>query len=184
MIDTILWRRIDRPGHEVGKITPRNQGWELAGTAVFTHEREPCKLDYQVVCGSDWQTNSATVRGVIGDRDIDLNVSVDKNRRWQVNGVDCPDVAGCTDIDFGFSPSTNLLPIRRLSLAIGQQAEVRAAWLPFPSLVFMLLPQLYRREGERTFIYETDGGRFQRILEVNHSGFVINYPGLWQVEDT
>jgi hypothetical protein len=91
-------------------------------------------------------------------------------------------VAGCIDIDLGFSPSTNLLPIRQLSLAVGEEAEVRAAWLPFPSLMFELFSQVYRREGARTYRYESGGGTFVRMLEVNAAGFVTSYPGLWQAE--
>jgi hypothetical protein len=45
--------------------------------------------------------------------------------------MECGAGEGCLDIDLGFSPSTNLLPIRRLTLAVGEAATVRAAWLPF-----------------------------------------------------
>lgn len=119
---------------------------------------------------------------MIGDREIELSVSVDVEQRWHVNGTACPAVAGCIDIDLGFSPATNLLPIRRLALSIGKEAEVRAAWLPLPSLVFEVLPQMYRREGETTYRYESGGGTFVRELRVNAAGFVTSYPGLWQAE--
>jgi hypothetical protein len=122
------------------------------------------------------------VAGVAGDREVDLNVSVTSERRWSLNGIECPAVDGCVDIDLGFSPSTNLLPIRRLGLAIGGEAAVKAAWLPFPSLAFEVLPQLYRRERETTYRYESGGGTFVRLLEVNAVGFVTSYPGLWHVE--
>jgi uncharacterized protein len=182
MTDMILWRRLDLPGHEIGRLKVRHDRWELSGTALFAHEHRPCKLDYFVVCDPAWRTISAQLSGWIGDRDVDLSVSVDPEQRWRVNGTDCPAVAGCTDLDLGFSPSTNLLPIRRLSLAVGEQTEVRAAWLPFPSLVFEPLPQVYRREAERTYRYESGGGRFVRTLELNTAGFVTSYPGLWQAE--
>jgi uncharacterized protein len=182
MTDSILWRRIDIPGHEIGRVVRRNDRWELSGTAVFAHERRPCRLDYLVVCDSGWRTNSAHVKGLIGDREIDLNVSIDAEQRWYLNGTECAAVAGCIDIDLGFSPSTNLLPIRRLSLPVGEEADVKAAWLPFPSLVFEVLSQVYRREGERTYRYEAGGGTFVRVLEVNSVGFVTTYPGLWQAE--
>jgi len=142
----------------------------------------PCRLDYSVLCDSGWRTTSARVTGVAGDLDIDLGVSIDAERRWRLNGVECSAVAGCVDIDLGFSPSTNLLPIRRLSLAIGGEAEVKAAWLPFPSLEFEVLSQVYRRQGEKTYRYESGGGTFVRLLEVNVVGFVTSYPGLWRVE--
>jgi hypothetical protein len=74
--------------------------------------------------------------GVIGGQEVDLRASVDVKRRWQLNGLECASVQGTLDIDLGFSPSTNLLPIRRLQLAVGGEAEIRAAWLPYPSLEF------------------------------------------------
>jgi hypothetical protein len=86
------------------------------------------------------------------------------------------------DIDLGFSPSTDFLPIRRLALNVGEEAVVRAAWLPFASLVFEVLPRVYRRDGARTYRCESGGGSFVRVLEVNAVGFVISYPGLWQAE--
>jgi len=86
------------------------------------------------------------------------------------------------DIDLGFSPATNLLPIRRLGLVVGEEVEVTAAWLPFPSLEFETLAQAYRREGERTYHYESGSGAFVRTLEINDAGFVTSYPGLWQAE--
>jgi hypothetical protein len=182
MTKTIVWRRLDLPGHEFGTVVPREDRWELSGTAVFAHEGSPCRLDYFVGCHADWRTSAAHVKGVIGEREIDLRVSVDAAQRWRLNGVECPAVAGCLDIDLGFSPITNLLPIRRLSLTVGEAAEVKAAWLPFPSLVFEVLPQVYRREGKWIYRYESGGGNFVRMLEVNAVGLVTNYPGLWQAE--
>jgi hypothetical protein len=180
--DIILWRRLDLPGHEVGRLERRGDGWELSGTAVFSYEHRPCQLDYVVICDADWRTHAAQITGVIGDRDVDLRVSVDGERKWYLGKAECPTVAGCMDIDLGFSPSTNLLPIRRLSLAVGQEAEVRAAWLPFPSLTFEVLPQVYRREAQQMYRYESGGGVFVRLLEVAAAGFVTNYPGLWVAE--
>jgi uncharacterized protein len=122
------------------------------------------------------------VNGVIGDGAVELHVSVDAQRRWRANGASAPTSKGCIDIDLGFSPSTNLLPIRRLALAIGEEAAVTAAWLPSPSLVFERLPQVYRREGDGTYRYASSGGAFVRRLEVNSAGFVTSYPGLWEAK--
>ncbi len=182
MTDIILWRRLDLPGHEIGRLDTLDDGWRLSGTAVFAHDQRPCRLDYLVTCDAGWWTNSAHVSGAIGSREIDLRVSVDARRRWRLNGAECAAVEGCIDIDLGFSPSTNLLPIRRLALVVGEEVEVMAAWLPFPSLAFELLPQVYRREGERTYCYESGDGTFVRTLDVNAVGFVTSYPGVWQAE--
>jgi hypothetical protein len=181
-MDIVFWHRLDVPGHDIARLERRGDGWALAGTAVFCEERQPCTLDYLVTCDAGWRTSSARVRGSIGDREIDLTVSADPQRRWYLDGAECPVVAGCLDIDLGFTPATNLLPIRRLSLAVGDAADVRSAWLPFPSTEFELLRQVYRREGETTYHYESGGGVFVRRMEVNAAGFVTSYPGLWEAE--
>jgi hypothetical protein len=127
-----------------------HRGWVLAGSAVFAHEGQPCRLDYRIVLDADFRTRSAMVRGWLGEKDIDVTIEADAGR-WRLNGVECPQVEGCIDVDLNFSPSTNLLPIRRLDLPIGDEAEVRAAWLRFPDFVLEPLPQVYHRTGERAY---------------------------------
>jgi hypothetical protein len=93
-----------------------------------------------------------------------------------------PALQGCTDVDLGFSPSTNLLPVRRLGLAIGARAPVRAAWVRFPELTLEVLEQAYTRVSATTYLYESAGGAFRRELTVNSAGFVLEYPDFWRAE--
>jgi uncharacterized protein len=178
----ILWRRLDLPGHETAEITQHRNRWNLAGTAMFVHGRLPCRLDYEVECDTTWGTRDVTVRGQIGDAPVSLVLSRDKDNAWCANGAAQPAVEGCADVDLGFSPSTNLLPIRRLKLGIGERAGVRAAWVRFPELTLEVLVQRYTRLTELTYLYESAGGEFKRELTVNADGFVVNYPGLWRDE--
>jgi hypothetical protein len=178
----VLWRRLDMPGHEFARLVFADARWTLSGTAVLVHGQQPCRLDYLVVCDAQWQTLSGRVAGSIGSAAHEIELSVDTARRWRLNGRDCPDVTGCIDVDLGFSPSTNLLPIRRLGLAVGHEASLRAAWLTFPGLTLQPLEQLYRRTGAATYRYESAGGRFARELQVNEAGLVTLYPDFWQLE--
>jgi hypothetical protein len=180
--EAILWRRHDVPGHEAARLMSRNSEWTLGGTAIFLHEGQPCRLDYSITCDSAWLTQTATVSGWIGRREVSIDLQVRTSHRWWLNGVEAPQVAGCIDLDLNFSPSTNLLPIRRLSLAIGHSAEVQAAWLRFPQFELEPLHQTYRRIGDRTYRYESAGGSFVRDLEVTDAGFVAVYPGFWSME--
>ncbi|HEU4557847.1 MAG TPA: putative glycolipid-binding domain-containing protein [Longimicrobium sp.] len=176
---TILWRRVDTPGHEVSRLAPDGDGWVLAGSAMFAHEGQPCRLYYSVTCDHGFRTQTAAVQGWVGDHDINVTIEAEGGR-WRLNGVECPQVEGCIDVDLNFSPSTNLLPIRRLDLAIGDEAEVRAAWLRFPEFVLEPLPQVYRRTGRDTYHYESGGGAFVAELEVDVVGFVSRYAGLFE----
>jgi hypothetical protein len=115
----------------------------------------------------------------LGPVEHSLQLAVDEQQRWQLNGRDMAALAGCVDVDLGFSPSTNSLPIRRLKLAVGESAEVAAAWLRFPSLEFRRLDQRYTRLAERRYRYESEGG-FVAELEVDEAGLVVDYPGGWR----
>jgi hypothetical protein len=178
----ILWRRLDQPGHEAARLSSQDPGWQLTGSAVFVEQQQPCRLDYRIVCDATWQTRSATVTGWVGDRLIAIELVVDSVQRWWLNGTECPSVAGCIDLDLNFSPVTNLLPIRRLNLAVGDAAEVRAAWLRFPSFALEPLAQTYRRFAVATYRYEVGGGTFVRDLAVNPAGFVTTYSDFWICE--
>ena len=179
---SILWRRLDQPGHESARLFRQGGCWHLAGTAVFAHDQQPCRLDYHVVCDAAWQTLSGQVAGWVGTESVQLELAVDRARSWRLNGTERPEVAGCVDLDLNFSPSTNLVPIRRLDLAIGRHAEVRAAWLRFPDFTLQPLAQLYRRIDVAVYRYESAGGSFATELQVNAAGFVTRYPNFWQAE--
>ena len=164
---SILWRRLDREGHEAARLA----GTTLSGTAVLEFEGQPCALSYEVVCDDAWRTRSAAVRGYVGAREIDVRITVEGDR-WRLNGEEVEAVRGCVDVDFNFSPSTNLLPIRR-----GCESAVRAAWLRFPSFALEPLEQSYERIGERLYRYASATG-FTADIEVNEEGFPVHYPGL------
>lgn len=180
---SVLWRRLDQPGHESARLISQDLRWLLSGAAVFAHNRQSCRLDYVIACNAQWQTLSCQVSGWIGDDLVDIHITADAACRWRLNGAECVEVAGCSDIDLGFSPSTNLLPIRRLDLAVGQEAKVTAAWLGFPCLTLQPLDQLYRRINSATYRYESAGGSFVAELQVNETGFVTHYPSLWRIEE-
>ncbi|MDB5047554.1 MAG: hypothetical protein JWO30_625 [Fibrobacteres bacterium] len=177
----MMWRRLDNPGHEWARLFDLGSGPVLRGTTVFMEEHVLGRLDYKIVCNPLWETLSAEVLGWVGEEKFKLRIEKTRGNTWRMNGQAVPRVNDCVDIDLSFSPSTNLLPIRRLNLEIGQEAEVRAAWLKFPDLELHPLVQRFRREGERRYFYDSDIG-FSTNLEVNVDGFVVNYPPLWTEE--
>ena len=182
--ETILWRGIVLPGHEACRLFSQDSRWHVEGTAVFAHDEQAVRLNYQIICNAAWQTLSASVDGWLGNTIIGIEIKADSAQHWWLNGTEQPAVRGCTDLDLNFSPSTNLLPIRRLGLAVGEAADITAAWLRFPSFKLESLPQRYSRLEESIYRYESAGGQFVADLKVSRSGFVLDYPDLWQSEAT
>ena len=168
---SILWNRLDRAGHEFCSL----DGFRLRGVALIEHEDAPCRLDYEVECDETWRTRWTRARGSVGDRRENVAITVDGEGVWRLEGAEVEAVAQCIDVDLNFSPSTNTLPIRRLQLEIGEEAEVRAAWLRFPSFELEPLVQRYRRIDEHTYQY--DSGTFSADVVVNDAGLVTSYEG-------
>jgi hypothetical protein len=177
----ILWRNLHKPGHEAARLIRAGSDWRLEGASLFLHEAKPVRLDYVILCDDRFHTRSADVSGWIGDQAVASTIKTESGD-WTLNGQRVHAVKGCVDVDLNFSPSTNLLPIRRLNLKVGQKATVKAAWLRFPSFTFETLHQTYERVADRKYRYESGGGRFTAMLNIDGDGFVTNYGELFTTE--
>ncbi len=176
---TVIWKRLDLPGHESCRVLASEMGWRLSGAAALAADGQACRLDYQIDCDRQWVTQSATVTGWVGNRTIDVRIVRDENGQWYLNEKACAAVAGCLDVDLNFSPSTNFLPIRRLNLSVGERATVQAAWLRFPSFTLESLDQTYTRVEDRLYRYESNAGEFVADVTVDETGLVVEYGQLW-----
>jgi hypothetical protein len=114
---------------------------------------------------------------------VKLALEVVPGERWTLNGDEQgEEVAGLVDIDLGFTPATNLIQLRRLSLDISHEAEAPVAYLHFPELTLGRLEQRYRRVALDKYDYQAPGFGYTAILQVSELGFVTQYPGLWALE--
>jgi hypothetical protein len=181
----LRWRRLDVPGHEEARIEQTATGWwRLTGRLEAEEATVRAQLEYVIECDHDWRTRRALVTGSAREVPIRFEFSADGAGHWTLNGAPLPLVEGALDLDLGFTPATNLLPIRRLDLAVGERAGVRSAWLRFPELRVESLEQSYLREAPRIFRYDAsvDGERFQARLDTDEFGCVLLYEGLWEAE--
>lgn len=178
----IRWRRLDQPGTDEAELIAADDGWSLSGVAAFTQAGESWRLEYVISCDAAWRTRRCTLRGGAGIARVALDLVRDERGRWAIDGCTDQLLDGCDDVDLGFTPATNLLPIRRLQLAVAEKAHVRAAWVQIPALRVEVLEQDYTRLDAGRYLYESVGGKFRRELTVNEHGLVLDYPGLWVAE--
>jgi uncharacterized protein len=172
----ILWSRTDKIATEFCKVFASGDGWNISGRVVL-FEQQPGWLEYSIDCAHEWVTSRARVQGDIDGREIDVTIRVE-DERWSMNGSDESKVHGCVDVDLNFSPSTNLLPIKRLALEVGESATVRAAWLRFPMFTLEPLEQTYTRLAENEYRYAS--GNFEGKLLVDDFGLPVDYAGVWK----
>lgn len=182
VVATAFWRRMDAPGHDTCRLEQSDAGWHLHGTAVFREGAMPARLTYIVTCDPAWLTLEGEVRGSLGTRSIESTIARTSEGEWSLDGSIVPGLRHLVDVDFGFTPATNLLQIRRLTLPMGQSVDAPVAWFDVAKGTLLALPQRYERRGETTFWYEAPTVDYAGLLEVTASGFIRRYPGLWEME--
>jgi hypothetical protein len=179
-VETILWRRLDAPGHDACGLFKTGDGWRVEGAAVFLEREVPVRLVYQVNCDSTWRTTDGRVAGHLGSQAVEFQVRRRVEGVWSSNGRPVPGLDGCVDLDLGFTPATNLLQIRRVNLRVGDAADVPVAWLDVWAGTLDRLEQRYARRSDTAFWYEAPRFGYAELLEVGAPGFVLRYPGLWE----
>jgi hypothetical protein len=176
----VLWRRIfDEKSFELATLTCSPASYLISGSALLAETDVPCRVDYVIECEAEWRTRRATIRQVLGDEVTELELTADQGK-WRCNGVPAPELDGCTDIDLGISPSTNALPINRLRIPIGEEREIRAAWVQFPRCTIEAAQQSYERLSLTQYRYRSVTSGFTAVIEVDDSGLPIDYSGIWK----
>ena len=180
------WRRLDVPGREQARAELTTAGWRLTGELHVQEAGVAARLRYEIQCDGEWRTRTALIEGEADGAAIRFTLAADGAGSWTRDGTPMPELAGALDVDLGFTPATNTLPIRRLSLAVGESAPVRSAWLRFPELRLEPLEQTYTREAEQSFRYRAvvDGEPFVAHLDTDSFGRVLRYEGLWEADLT
>ncbi|WBU38411.1 putative glycolipid-binding domain-containing protein [Homoserinibacter sp. YIM 151385] len=135
-------------------------------------------IRYELVLGADWTTRSLELESTAGGT---LHVSSDGQGGWEVDGQTRPDLAEAVDLDLAATPFTNTLPIQRLggALAEGEQLELVVAWVDPSSLELHPDRQVYTRLGPQRWRFASPDSGFERDLEVDEHGLVLDYPGLF-----
>jgi hypothetical protein len=171
---------MDLPALERFRLWQEADAFRLEGRALLAVEGKPLEATYEVVCSGSWATRTARVAVERGTDTRTVELRRDEGDRWWVGGEPLEELDGIADVDLGFTPSTNTLPIRRLSLEVGSASDLRAAWVRFPELSVEVLDQRYVRTGPGGYRYESRGGSFGADLTVDGLGVVVTYGDLWE----
>lgn len=181
-VQVIRWTRLDRPGTDVCRMFRDEDGWMLDGRAESRGNPGAYALDYQIRCDAAWKTRRAEVEGQVEMRPFRFLLERAGDGDWCLDGRPGPHLEGGHDIDLGFTPATNTVAIRRLSLSPGSEAPSVAVWLDETDWQAKCLRQGYARLSETGYRYISPDNGFEAFLAVNAAGFVLDYPGLWLVD--
>jgi len=169
----VLWLRLDRPGNDACRFAEAEGGFLIDGSATDAAWNV---TRYRVRARDDGSTRRARIGA-----NSRIFIARAPDGSWTLNGTAVPAVAGALDIDLGFTPATNTLALRRLRLAVGDEARLLAAWFDPEDARLKPLRQSYRRSGTDSYSYASETG-FSARLKVDAQHIVREYEGLWRAQ--
>lgn len=181
---TAAWRHIDaRDGFELLFVRHDADGYRFEGHSTAVEEGEAWAVSYSlVVDDAAWLTRSARIAGRSTAGERELVLEGDGSGGWRVDDRPAPELDGCLDVDLEASAFTNALPVHRLGLAVGEEAEAPAAYVRALDLGVERLEQTYRRldddGGGSRYDYESPRFGYRGELAYDPFGLVLEYPGL------
>jgi hypothetical protein len=176
-----IWRRLDRPGHDAALLRPHRDGWLLQGVAAFAHEAGPASVAYDVEVDAAWTTKRGRLRGFLGVKTFEHDIQREREV-WLLNGAPAPGLEHLLDLDYGFTPATNALQLRRAAPPLGRTISLPVAWFDLDSASLTELPQTYERLDGASYRYVAPTVPYEGVLTIGSNGFVKSYPGLWRLE--
>lgn len=179
---SVRWTPIGAEGLEHLTLAPLDAGVAIRSVVIGDRGGSPYGVRYEILCDGDWRIRSLDLVTTDG---LGLKLVSDHPGRWaDATGRHLAAFDGCVDIDLAGTPFTNTLPIRRLGLEPGQQAELNMLYVPFDSFEPTVDGQRYTclQQGA-LYRYEAVDRSFAAELPVDEDGLVTDYPTLFQRTD-
>lgn len=163
------WVGVDSDDAERLSLSWENEAW----TASVEVARE--RIQYVVRLSPLWQ-----VRQFLLFRDLeqpDLWLGTDGHGRWgEVNGAHRPELDGALDLTIADSPFAHAIPIRRVPMAEGDQAELSVLAIDAETLGVVRMVRRYTRVDERRWRVDDDiDGSLE--FDVDEYGMPTDIPG-------
>jgi uncharacterized protein len=169
-------------GFEVLFARGADDGHCLDGHSTGVEEGVAWGIRYEMSLDSRWITRSARVFGRSEAGTHEVVLEGDGSGGWTLDGEPAPELAGCFDVDVEASGFTNLIPVRRLGLEVGERADAPAAYVRVPDLRVERLEQSYERlpdeDGRSRYDYRSPADDFAAVITYDADGVVRDYPGI------
>jgi hypothetical protein len=170
------WRDVEGSGRQ-SLVVLYGEDSITADGRVEPGDEVPDAIEFTIVCDGNWHTRGVEVIEPASSRRLML--IADGTGGWSSDTGSLPALHGAVDVDITATPFTNTLPIRRLSLEVGEHADILTAYVSVPEFTVSADPQRYTRISELVYRYESLDSDFTREITVDDLGFVVEYPGLF-----
>ena len=176
-----LWTPWETAGLEHMRLTMGTERIVADGLVLVVNDAHIYRVTYTLRCDAHWRVRELRVVAQEGSTSTSLRLHADGYGHWTAAGGEpLPALDGCLDVYLAFSPFTNTLPIRRLTLAPGAAAEIAVVYLTLPDLAPITDGQRYTCLRRDHYRYDSLDSDFSAELPVDAAGLVLDYPGLFR----
>jgi hypothetical protein len=154
----------------------------VEGDTAAVEGGEAWSVQYAITLGLNWHTRNARVSGLSTSGACDRTLQSNGHGRWWIDGERAPNLDGCRDVDLESSTFTNALPVKRLELGVGEEADAPAVYVRSVGLRVARLEQRYVRleddAGRERYRYAAPAFDFECELLYDKAGLLLDYPGI------
>lgn len=170
---TVSWRPLEGAGNEHCHIIGNGRDTRIRSALVTP----AYGLFYRIKLDEAGHVRTAKLERTDG---AVLELFSDGTGNWSDDRAEpLPDLRGCIDIDIWPTPLTNSLPIWRGQWTTGQPQHFFMAWIDADTMRVKRAEQVYTQLDATHYRFQSNGGSFERVIEVDGDGLVTHYPGLF-----
>ncbi|WP_291579288.1 putative glycolipid-binding domain-containing protein [Clostridium sp. UBA6640] len=183
----LIWKALDGFSTEHLCLYENQDGIIANSVVIGMNESVPFRINYEINCDLNWKVNKVDLR-VFDNKSKNITLLSGDNGIWRKScGEEIEDLRGCIDIDISITPFTNTIPIRRLSLKLGEPSEIRVIYIDVHNFKLKPVTQRYTclesiLEGFK-YKYENLGSGFVTEFFVDKEGSIIDYPDIFERVD-
>ena len=179
MQTNLLWTGREYHSLENCLVNTAGIGSEITSTVIGVYEKKIYRIDYYIKTNHNWETVFFEIKSRHSNQIQMIRFEGDGRGNWISEDKKVGQFSGCIDIDIPLTPLTNSLPINRLNLAQNQTQEIQVIYLDLLEQQIRPVRQKYIRLSNLEYHYENVPNDFEAKIQVDESGFVVDYPSLF-----
>jgi hypothetical protein len=179
MQTNILWMGREYYSLENCLINESGSGADISSIIIGHYEEKIYQVEYHIKTNIHWETVFFELISRHSNQTQTISYASDGKGNWTKAGQPQKQFNGCIDIDISLTPFTNTLPIRRLQLQPHQIQEIQVLYCDLLKMQMMPVRQQYTCLSATEYHYENIPKDFEANIQVDGSGFVVDYPSLF-----
>lgn len=179
MQTNLLWTGREYYSLENCLVEITTSGALITSTIIGTYGDKIYKVEYRIKTNENWETIFFEINSRHSNQTQLSRFEGDGKGNWIANSKKANQFQGCIDVDISLTPFTNTLPIRRLKLNQNQAQEIQVIYCDLLGKQTKSAHQRYTCLSKTQYYFENVHNDFEATIDVDESGFVVDYPLLF-----